>query len=77
MDTVISRRERARRDSRAKPQSSRTPTNKPSDDEIRVLAYCLYERRCEAGIAGDAAADWLQAERQLASSAPAARSKDN
>jgi hypothetical protein len=76
MATVIGRGDRARRDSRAKAKSSGA-TGKPSDDEIRVLAYCLYERRCEAGIAGDAAADWLQAERQLASSAPAAHSKDN
>jgi hypothetical protein len=30
-----------------------------------LLAYRLYERRCEAGIAGDAEADWMQAEREL------------
>jgi hypothetical protein len=36
-----------------------------------MLAYSLYERRCEAGIAGDAEADWEQAERELSQNRPA------
>ena len=35
------------------------------EDEIRLLAYDLWERRCASGIGGDAAGDWLQAERLL------------
>jgi len=46
-----------------------------SEEEIRVLAYDLWERRCASGSVGDAAGDWLQAERLL--SAPAASAKGN
>ena len=35
------------------------------EEEIRLLAYHLYERRCQSGAAGDAAGDWIQAERLL------------
>ena len=37
----------------------------PSENEIRVLAYHLYEKRVAGGIAGDASSDWTQAERLL------------
>jgi hypothetical protein len=46
-----------------------------SEDEIRLLAYDLWERRCASGIGGDAAGDWLQAERLLCT--PAASTKGN
>jgi hypothetical protein len=49
-------------------QSSEGTTAKatePSEDEIRILAYRLYERRSAEGIAGDAQSDWVEAERQL------------
>ena len=62
MATVAGRAERARKDTL---KSSSTPTTKPSEDEIRLLAYRLYERRCEAETAGDAAGDWIQAEQLL------------
>ncbi len=39
----------------------------PSEDEIRILAYQLYERRREEGAAGDEATDWIEAERRLSS----------
>jgi hypothetical protein len=39
--------------------------SKPSDDEIRVLAYRLFERRQANGANGDAASDWIEAERLL------------
>jgi hypothetical protein len=45
------------------------------EEEIRLLAYDLWERRCASGTAGDAAGDWLQAERLL--SAPVASTKGN
>ena len=37
----------------------------PSENEIRVLAYHLYEKRVADGIAGDASSDWTKAERLL------------
>ena len=40
--------------------------SKASEEHIRVLAYNLYERRRADGIAGDAASDWIEAERRLA-----------
>lgn len=43
-----------------------TRRSKPSDDEIRILAYRLYERRQADGTEGDAASDWIEAERRLA-----------
>ena len=64
MATVAPRVERARRSAQAK--TSTAAGSPPSEEEIRVLAYRLYQRRCEAAIAGDAAADWIQAESQLA-----------
>ena len=66
MATVAGRVERARKDT---PKKSAAPTNKVSEvseDEVRQLAYHLYERRCASGTEGDAAADWTQAEQLLA-----------
>jgi DUF2934 family protein len=73
MATVAGRAERARKDV---PKSSAAPTTKPSEDEIRLLAYRLYERRCASGTAGDAAVDWSQAE-QLLSDTLAANTSGN
>jgi hypothetical protein len=70
--TVAGREERARKET---PKRSAAPTNTLSEQEIRLLAYDLWERRCASGTAGDAAGDWLQAERLL--SAPAASTKGN
>ena len=70
MATVVGRGERARKGSQAKPKAPAEQNGRPSEDEIRMLAYSLYERRCEAGIEGDADADWMQAERELAHSRP-------
>jgi len=66
MATVASRGERARKDA---PKSPIAPTSKLSEEEVRLLAYHLYERRCESGTAGDAAGDWIQAEQLLADAA--------
>ena len=68
MATVAGRGERARKDS---PKRSAAPTNKRSEEDIRLLAYHLYERRCESGTEGDAAGDWIQAEQLLLSTTAA------
>jgi hypothetical protein len=65
MATVVGRGERARKGPQARRKGSDGTNGRPSEDDIRLLAYRLYERRCEAGIAGDAEADWMQAEREL------------
>ena len=64
MATVAGRGvERARKDP---PKKSAAPISKASDDEVRQLAFHLYERRCASGIPGDADGDWFQAEQLLA-----------
>ena len=39
----------------------------PSDEEIRLRAYFLSERRCRFALPGDADSDWYEAKRQLLS----------
>jgi len=39
----------------------------PSDDEIRMRAYFISERRYRLGLPGDSNSDWLEAKRQLLS----------
>jgi len=39
----------------------------PSDQEIRLRAYFISERRRRFGLPGDADSDWLKAKRQLLS----------
>ncbi|MGZ4983815.1 MAG: DUF2934 domain-containing protein [Chthoniobacterales bacterium] len=46
-----------------KPQKSKG--YQPSDDEIRLRAYFIAERRLQLSLKGDAAHDWLEARRQL------------
>lgn len=41
----------------------------PSDEQIRVRAYFISERRRRFGLPGDAESDWLEAKRQLLSEA--------
>jgi hypothetical protein len=41
----------------------------PSDDEIRLRAYFIAESRSRLARPGDAAADWLEAKRQLCAEA--------
>ena len=65
MATAAGRGERARKTTSKAPFA---PTNKLSEDEIRLLAYRLYQRRCESGTDGDAAGDWFRAERLLSNS---------
>ena len=37
----------------------------PSDDEIRLRAYFIAERRHKLSLPGDSAHDWIEARRQL------------
>jgi hypothetical protein len=37
----------------------------PSDDEIRIRAYFIAERRIRLSLDGDSDQDWLEAKRQL------------
>jgi Protein of unknown function (DUF2934) len=46
-----------------------TKTAGPSDEEIRVRAYFISERRHRLALPGDASSDWLEANRQLLSEA--------
>jgi hypothetical protein len=39
----------------------------PTDEEIRIRAYFIAERRHRLELAGDADTDWLEARRQLLS----------
>lgn len=50
---------------RKRPKAQTAARSAASDEEIRVLAYQLYVRRCADGIDGDALTDWAEAERQL------------
>jgi hypothetical protein len=40
-------------------------TARPSDEEIRLRAYFISERRRRFALPGDAGSDWLEARRQL------------
>ena len=42
-----------------------SPLREPSDDEIRLRAYFLAERRHQLSLPGDSAHDWIEARRQL------------
>ena len=70
---TVARGERVRKEAS---KTSAAPTTQLSEEEIRLLAYRLYQRRCESGMAGDAAGDWFQAE-QLLSSELVASTKGN
>lgn len=43
------------------------PSAKPSDEEVRMRAYFISERRRRFALPGDADSDWLEARRQLLS----------
>jgi Protein of unknown function (DUF2934) len=42
-------------------------TREPTDEEIRLRAYFIAERRHRFALPGDAESDWLEAKRQLLS----------
>jgi len=39
--------------------------SEPSDEEIRIRAYFIAERRLQLSLQGDSAHDWIEAKRQL------------
>jgi hypothetical protein len=47
--------------------SKPVPAIEPSDEEIRIRAYFVSERRQRLNLRGDANTDWLEAKRQLLS----------
>jgi hypothetical protein len=47
--------------------SKPVPAIEPSDEEIRIRAYFVSERRQRLNLTGDANTDWLEAKRQLLS----------
>ena len=53
---------------KAKKSAAKTPpVVEPSDDEIRIRAYFISERRHRLNLPGDSSADWIEARRQLVS----------
>ena len=56
---------RAAKFSAPKNTSSSAALDEPSDDEIRVRAYFISERRIELSLQGDSDRDWIEARRQL------------
>jgi hypothetical protein len=60
----------AKKPSTKKPATSATKPAaarpvEPTDDEVRIRAYFLAERRHQLSLAGDSAHDWIEARRQL------------
>jgi len=51
----------------AKPRKKAAPTSSkpPTDEEIRMRAYFIAERRHRLNLPGDASSDWIEARRQL------------
>lgn len=64
MTTVISSTDRALKTGRTARKRS-TKRDTPTEDDIRILAYDLYEQRRADGGDGDAVSDWIEAERRL------------
>jgi hypothetical protein len=48
-----------------KSNPSPMPRYEPSDEEIRIRAYFISERRMQLSLEGDSDHDWLEARRQL------------
>lgn len=46
-------------------KASRDVAAEPSDEEIRIRAYFIAERRLQLSLQGDSAHDWIEAKRQL------------
>jgi hypothetical protein len=54
--------------------SSSGSRHEPSDEEIRIRAYFIAERRIQLSLQGDSAHDWIEARRQLIEEARATSS---
>jgi hypothetical protein len=56
-------------------KASTSAIREPSDEQIRIRAYFIAERRLQLSLQGDSAHDWIEARRQLIDEAgPAAPS---
>lgn len=51
----------------SKKGSATLSSGQPTDEEIRIRAYFIAERRHRLALPGDADSDWLEAKRQLLS----------
>jgi hypothetical protein len=51
----------------AAPKKASLPASihEPSDEEIRIRAYFIAERRIQLSLQGDSTHDWIEARRQL------------
>jgi len=49
----------------SKKKPSPASVGEPTDEEIRIRAYFIAERRIQLSLAGDSAHDWIEARRQL------------
>lgn len=47
------------------PEPSVPASKQPSDEEIRMRAYFIAERRMQLRLEGDSVHDWMEARRQL------------
>jgi hypothetical protein len=65
---------RASRPASPKKTLAAASIHEPSDEEIRIRAYFIAERRLQLSLAGDSTHDWIEAKRQLVEEA---RQKDS
>jgi hypothetical protein len=56
---------RAIKPAASKKKAAPASIQEPSDEEIRIRAYFIAERRLQLSLAGDSAHDWIEARRQL------------
>jgi hypothetical protein len=53
--------------SKTRPRSAAGESNAPTDEQIRLRAYFISERRQRFALSGDASSDWIEAKKQLLS----------
>jgi hypothetical protein len=62
----VSKRNTARVSKPVAPPKTLSPSSyEPSDEEIRIRAYFIAERRIQLSLQGDSDHDWIEARRQL------------
>ena len=64
---------RAIKPASSKKASSPATIREPSDEEIRIRAYFIAERRIQLSLQGDSTHDWIEARRQLVEEASRTR----
>ena len=68
---------RASKPAASKKASSPVSAREPSDEEIRIRAYFIAERRIQLSLEGDSAHDWIEAKRQLVEEARSKATEDH